>query len=183
MPVPRDARGLIPAGASAYVVGSKLVIESHERRFMALSLDDLLAQAGVPTSWRWALLSQDARTLYVGGDELGQVLRIDTETWLVEQRNIASPDLVTAALHPEGTELYAANTRFGSITVFDADSLEVLGRIPVGSGPVAAIVSPDGAGLYVANGDSQDITAINLATRSVIETVYLGQRPFSLAVR
>jgi YVTN family beta-propeller protein len=182
-PLPDDPRGLIPQGASAHVVGPSLVIQLPDSGFTAYSLDDLFVQAGVPTSWRWALLSADATKLYVGGDALGQVLRIDTETLAVEDRYVASPDLVTAALNPSGTELYVADIRFGSIAILDAGSFEVLGRIPVGRGPVAAIVSPDGQRLYVANGDSQDITAIDLASRSVIETIYLGERPYSLAVR
>jgi len=110
----------------------------------------------------------------------GQVLKVSTNSFLVEEQIAVAGRPADVMIAPDGRYLFVINESPPRVNVVDLADLRVVKNLPVGRGPVDLLVDASGEFVYVANAEDGSISIISAINLSGVGSLLLGGRPVKI---
>ncbi|BCR04427.1 hypothetical protein DESUT3_14960 [Desulfuromonas versatilis] len=128
--------------------------------------------------------SENQKYLFVTMPEIGQVAKIDLETFKVVATLQAGSNTVRIALQPDGRYIWVGNNgadrEKSGVTVINANDFSVAGFIPTGAGHHEIAFSNDSLFAYVTNSEESTLSVIDTQALKKTKDLKVGERPVAL---
>lgn len=163
---------------SAWAAGIAFIVNSAGASVSVVDMATLKEVRRIPVlrEPHHLVLSPDGRSLLVGDTAGNQMLFLDPNTGVIQQR-LPVADPYQLQFSPNGKYLTVNGLARNQVDVYDAATMKLIKRFPVVATPSHLAYSPDSSTVFVSLQDSDKLAAFDLRSMTPKWTVPIGKTP------